>query len=241
MQSVTSAECFAVVAQQFCQSTDITLITRKAIEKVSKKLNLEKVFGDAKPVQGISKFHCMEVDTKMRCVRFRLYSSQDTHANQLVQPSSSDDESDPDQQNEHEEVLSGELSEENGDEDEYGDGDDDVSDSDEVSDEDVDDDEDVDYDDDEEADEDEDDQDNTSHHITKPVIASGDSLHSGLPKEFVSVLNNICPHFSVLAHNNLLIEMIVNGEIPFGGNSLINGADLNALYGRGPLSSSESK
>ena len=99
----------------------------------------------------------------------------------------------------------------------------------------------MDYDDDEEADEDEDDQDNTSHHITKPVIASGDSIHSGLPKEFVSVLNNICPNFSVLAHNNLLIEMIVNGEIPFGGNSLINGADLNALYGRGPLSSSESK
>ena len=82
---------------------------------------------------------------------------------------------------------------------------------------------------------------NTSHYITKPVIASGDSIHSGLPKEFVSVLNNICPNFSVLAHNNLLIEMIVNGDIAFGGNSLINGADLKALYGRGHLSSSESK
>ena len=86
VQSITSAECFAVVAQQFCQSTDITLITRKAIEKVSKKLNLEEVFGDAKPVPGISKFHCMEVNPKMRSVRFCLYSSQDTHANQLVQP-----------------------------------------------------------------------------------------------------------------------------------------------------------
>ena len=35
--------------------------------------------------------------------------------------------------------------------------------------------------------------------------------------------------------------MIVNGDIPFGGNSLVNGANLKALYGRGPLSSSESK
>ena len=85
VQSITSAECFAVVAQQFCQSIEITLITRKAIEKVSKRLNLEKVFGNAKPLPGISKFHCMEVDPTTRCVRFRLYSSQDTHANQLVQ------------------------------------------------------------------------------------------------------------------------------------------------------------
>ena len=180
----------------------------------------------------------MEVDPKTRCVRFHLYSSQDTHANQLVQPLSSDDESDPDQLNE--EVFSGVLSEENGDEEEYSNGDDDVSDSDE----DVDDDDD-DEDEDEEADEDEDDQENTSHYITKPVIASGDSIHSGLPKkttkEFVSVLNNICPNFSVLAHNNLLIEMIFNGDIAFASNSLISGADLKALYGRGPLSSSESK
>lgn len=57
VQSVTSAKSFADVAQQFCQSTDITLITRKATEKVSKKLNLEKVFEDAKTVPGISKFH----------------------------------------------------------------------------------------------------------------------------------------------------------------------------------------
>ena len=174
----------------------------------------------------------MEVDPNTRCVRSCLYSLQVTHANQLVQPLSSHDESDPDQQNE--EVFSGMLSEENNEEEEYGDGDgddDDVSDSDE----------DVDNDDhDEEADEDEDDQ-NTSHYITKPIIASGDSIHSCLPKEFVSVLNNICPNFSVLVHNNLLIEMIVNGDIPFGGNSLINEADLTALYGRGPLSSSESK
>ena len=90
-----------------------------------------------------------------------------------MQPLSSDDESDPDQQNE--EVLSGVLSEENSDEEEYGDGDDNVSDSDEDMDDDDDDDED--------ADEDEDDQDNTSHYTTKPIIASGDSIHSGLPKE----------------------------------------------------------
>ena len=59
VQSVTSAECFAVVAQQFCQSTDITVITRKATEKVSKKLNLEKAFGNAKPVPEIKQvpFH----------------------------------------------------------------------------------------------------------------------------------------------------------------------------------------
>lgn len=58
-------------------------------------------------------------------------------------------------------------------------------------------DEDVDNDDNEETDEDEyeDDQDNTSHYKTKPVIASGDSIHSGLPEEFVSVLNNTCPNF----------------------------------------------
>lgn len=247
VQSVTSAKSFADVAQQFCQSTDITLITRKATEKVSKKLNLEKVFENAKTVPGISKFHCMEIDPKTRCVRFHLYSLQDTHAKQLVQPLCSDDESDPDQQND--EVFSGVLSEENGDDyegdsdfdennngdrDECVDGDgddndDDVSDGNEDTD-------------DEDAHKDDDDHDNgdtTSHYITKPVIANGDSIQPGLPKEFVSVLNNICPNFSVLAHNSLLIEMIVNTGIAFGGNGLINGADLKALYGRGP--SSESK
>ena len=201
----------------------------------------------------------MEIDPKTRCVRFRLYSSQTTHAKQLVQPLCSDDESDPDQQNDK--VLSGVLSDENGDDyegdsdfdqnsngdrDEYvdGDADDDVSDG--AEDTDNDDDEDTEKDDDEDTDDDDadehdDDHDNgdTTHYITKPVIANGDSIQPGLPKEFVSVLNNICPNFSVLAHNNLLIEMIVNGDIAFGGNGLINGADLKALYGRGP--SSESK
>lgn len=71
---------------------------------------------------------------------------------------------------------------------------------------------------------------NTSNYITKRVLASGDSIHFGLPKEFVSVLNNICSNFSVLEHNNLLIKMIVNGDIPFGGNSLNNGV-MN-LYSR---------
>ena len=84
-------------------------------------------------------------------------------------------------------MFSGVVSEENGDEEEYGDGDDDVSDSDE------------DVDDDEEADED--DQDNTSHYITKPVIASGDSIHSSLPKETLNFNHRLrymyidCVHF----------------------------------------------
>ena len=86
----------------------------------------------------------MEVDPNTRCVRSCLYSLQVTHANQLVQPLSSHDESDPDQQNE--EVFSGMLSEENNDEEEYGDGDDDVSDSDEDVDNDDDDDEEADED-----------------------------------------------------------------------------------------------
>ena len=68
------------------------------------------------------------------------------------------------------------LSEENGDE-EYSDDDDDVSDSDE----------DLDDDNDEEEDEDEDDQANTSHNITKPVIARSVSIYSGLPEEFVCI------------------------------------------------------
>lgn len=40
VQSVTSAKSFADAAQQFCQSTSITRITRKNTEEVSKKLNL---------------------------------------------------------------------------------------------------------------------------------------------------------------------------------------------------------
>ena len=54
------------------------------------------------------------------------------------------------------------------------------------------------------------------------------------PKEFVSVLNNIRPSFSVPAHINLLIEMIVNGDIAFGESGLTAKPDLEALYGRGP-------
>ena len=72
--------------------------------------------------------------------------------------------------------------------------------------------------------------DTTSHYITKPLIVNGQSIQPGLPKEFVSVLNNIRPSFSVPAHNNLLIEMIVNGDIAFGESG---------LYGRGPSSVSK--
>ena len=68
---------------------------------------------------------------------------------------------------------------------------------------------------------------------------NGYSIQPGLPKEFVSVLNNIRPSFSVPAHINLLIEMIVNGDIAFGESGLIAKPDLEALYGRGPSSVSK--
>ncbi len=238
VQSVTSAKSFADVAQQFCQSTGITLITKEAVEKGSKRLNLEKVFNHAETVPGISKFHCMEIDPKTTCVRFRLYSSQDTHAKQLVQPLPSDDESDPDSQKD--EVFSEELSEESDDDCEGGSEFEDegnVSSDDDVE---FSDDDGADVDQDKDGDDnDHDSGDTTSHYKTKPVIANGDSIQHGLPKEFVSVLNDICPSFSVLAHNNLFIEMIVRGDIAFGGNGLITEADLEALYGEG--TSSESK
>ena len=208
VQSVVSAKSFADVAKQFCQSTDITLITRKAIEKVSKKLNLENIFKNAKPVPGIRKFHCMEIDPKTSCVRFRLYSSQGTHVKQLVQPLCNDDESDPDSQTD-------DVSEVHSEENDDGDDEDDDNDNDDES------------------------GDIASQCIIKPVIANADSIQPGLPKEFVSVLNNTCPNFSVLAHNHLLIEMIVNGDVVFGGNGLITRADLEALYGSSP--SSEAK
>lgn len=81
--------------------------------------------------------------------------------------------------------------------------------------------------------------DTTSHYITKPLIVNGYSIQPGLPKEFVSILNNIRPSFSVPAHINLLIEMIVNGDIAFGESGLIAKPDLEALYGRGPSSVSK--
>lgn len=81
--------------------------------------------------------------------------------------------------------------------------------------------------------------DTTSHYITKPLIVNGYSIQPGLPKEFVSVLNNIRPSFSVPAHINLLIEMIVNGDIAFGESGLIAKPVLEALYGRGPSSVSK--
>ena len=239
VQSVPSAKSFANVAQQFCQSTGITLITKEAIKKVSKRLHLEKVFNNAKTVPGIQKFHSMDVDPKKRCVRFRLYSTQDTHEKMLVQPLCSDDESDPDSQTD--EVSCEELSEESDDDHEE------ESESDEKSNESSNDGFDGSDNDltDVDTDKDSDDNDHdicgntTSQYMAKPVLGNDDSMQCGLPKEFVSVLNNICPSFAVLAHNNLFIEMIVHGDIAFGGNDLITGADLEALYGMGPLSESK--
>lgn len=162
-------------------------------------------------------------------MKFRLYSAQGTHVKQLVQPLCSEDESDPDQQND--EMFNEVLSKENGD-DYEGD-----SDFDEKSSGDSDDVDDVSNGD--KNNDDYDSGDTTSHYITKPLIVNGHSIQPGLPKEFVSVLNNIRPSFSVPAHNNLLIEMIVNGDIAFGESGLIAKPDLEALYGRGPSSVSK--
>ena len=134
------------------------------------------------------------------------------------------------------------LSEENGD-DYEGDSDFDEKSSVDSDDVDVDDDDDDvsngDKNNDDDDDDDYDSGDTTSHYITKPLIVNGYSIQPGLPKEFVSVLNNIRPSFSVPAHINLLIEMIVNGDIAFGESGLIAKPDLEALYGRGPSSVSK--
>ena len=167
----------------------------------------------------------MEINPKTRCVKLRQYAAQGTHIKQLVQPLCSEDESDPDQEND--EMFNEVLSEENGDDYE---GDSDFDEKSSVDSDDVD----VDVDDD-----DYDSGDTTSHYITKPLIVNGYSIQPGLPKEFVSVLNNIRPSFSVPAHINLLIEMIVNGDIAFGESGLIAKPVLEALYGRGPSSVSK--
>ena len=133
------------------------------------------------------------------------------------------------------------LSEENGD-DYEGDSDFDEKSSGDSDDVDGDDDDDDDVSNGDKNNDDDDDYDSgdtTSHYITKPLIVNGHSIQPGLPKEFVSVLNNIRPSFSVPAHNNLLIEMIVNGDIAFGESDLIAKPDLEALYGRGPSSVSK--
>ena len=180
----------------------------------------------------------MEINPKTRCVKFRQYSAQGTHIKQLVQPLCSEDESDPDQEND--EMFNEVLSEENGDDYE---GDSDFDEKSSVDSDDVDvDDDDVsngDKNNDDDDDDDYDSGDTTSHYITKPLIVNGYSIQPGLPKEFVSVLNNIRPSFSVPAHINLLIEMIVNGDIAIGESGLIAKPDLEALYGRGPSSVSK--
>ena len=134
------------------------------------------------------------------------------------------------------------LSEENGD-DYEGDSDFDEKSSVDSDDVDVDDDDDDDVSNGDKNNDDDDDDydsgDTTSHYITKPLIVNGYSIQPGLPKEFVSVLNNIRPSFSVPAHINLLIEMIVNGDIAFGESGLIAKPVLEALYGRGPSSVSK--
>ena len=177
----------------------------------------------------------MEINPKTRCVKFRQYSAQGTHIKQLVQPLCSEDESDPDQEND--EMFNQVLSEENGDDYE---GDSDFEEKSSVDSDDVvvvdDDVSNADKNDDDDDDDDYDSGDTTSHYITKPLIVNGYSIQPGLPKEFVSVLNNIRPSFSVPAHINLLIEMIVNGDIAFGESGLIAKPDLEALYGRRPSS-----
>ena len=177
----------------------------------------------------------MEINPKTRCVKFRQYSAQGTRIKQLVQPLCSEDESDPDQEND--ERFNEVLSEENGD-DYEGNSDFDQTSSVDSDDVDGDDDDDV-SNGDKNNDDDYDSGDTTSHYITKPLIVNGYSIQPGLPKEFVSVLNNIRPSFSVPAHINLLIEMIVNGDIAFGESGLIAKPDLEALYGRGPSSVSK--
>lgn len=167
----------------------------------------------------------MEINPKTRCVKFRQYSAQGTHIKQLVQPLCSEHESDPDQENGDDYEGDSDFDEKSSvDSDDVDVDDDDVSNGDKNNDDD---------------DDDYDSGDTTSHYITKPLIVNGYSIQPGLPKEFVSVLNNIRPSFSVPAHINLLIEMIVNGDIAFGESGLIAKPDLEALYGRGPSSVSK--
>jgi hypothetical protein len=53
-----------------------------------------------------------------------------------------------------------------------------------------------------------------------------------LPSDIVTALNNVC----LLPYHNHIVDMIINGKLPFGGSQLITGLDLQGLYGSSPSS-----
>ena len=237
--SVTNAESFASVAKQCCQSTKVAFITKKDIEKASRILQLDDIFKNAKAFPGISKLHCLEVHNsskKNTTIKSRLYSSQDTSSGS-PQPSSDDrdsegsrsDDSDNEMDFDSDEQYSvyegsESLSEGSLDKDAVDDFDDDVN-------SDIDNSVLDDNDDDSDGIDDCCDDQSTTSEINCTATLNIDAVQSGLPNKFTSVFSDICSELVVQPYNNLLLEMIVNDELPFGGSPLITSEDLRGLYG----------
>ena len=73
--AVVDAQSFVEVASGISRSVNISLVDKKEIQYISDSIGLEKCFSKAKPLPGISRFHCMEPQGN-ESVNCCLYSLQ---------------------------------------------------------------------------------------------------------------------------------------------------------------------
>ena len=73
--AVVDAQSFVEVASSISRSVNISLVDKKEVKDISDSIGLEKCFSEAKPLPGISRFHCIEPQGN-ESVNCCLYSLQ---------------------------------------------------------------------------------------------------------------------------------------------------------------------
>ena len=230
VSTVLNAREFAKTAKDFCTSVKITLCSREDILKSSESLALDKCFKEAKSIRGIKRFHSIE-PIKNGLVNCRLYSSQSpcTHlsSGKAFESDLSYDSTESKDANDISDIGT------------------DTEDASGISDCDT---------------ESEAGSDITSHGNDEPFKDSLNSstvnadraliddsispaaenttgniqIELGLPSTIASQLNDVGPDFSLPPHHDRLVEMIVDGKLPFDGEPLVTNDDLKDLCGNSP-------
>ena len=229
---VVSAEEFFDTARKFCKSVNVTLCLKEDISKAGKVLCLEECFKEAKAIAGIKSMHCIEPSPTKGKVLCRLYSSQPVKSNH--DNISSDCESfhgDSTDVSIPEDPMSDGSQEADGNqasyvsipEDPMSDGSQETDRNHAVS---------------------------SDVEITDNVSRSADctctfadlcmqsteelanDIHLGLPEEIRKCFDN-SSNVNLHPSSSSLAQLIVNGSIEFGGDTLISLSDLKELDGKG--------
>ena len=93
--TVVDAQSFVELDSSISKSANISLVNKKEIKHISESIGLEKCFSEAKPLPGISRFHCIEPqgNGSVNCCLYSL-QSLDTNRPPDVYPFDKSDDTD---------------------------------------------------------------------------------------------------------------------------------------------------